>query len=44
MQHDGAVVVLEWISQENSTFQEESGAETMEIGGGGVKGGNLKGV
>ena len=42
--HAGAMTVPTWIVQSHNTMQEGSGAEATAFGGGGVKGGVLKGV
>ena len=44
VQYSGAMMVLEWIPQDNSAVQEGVREKTMAIGGGGGKGGDLNGV
>ena len=44
LQHDGDVAVPKRIAQVHITVQEGGGAEAMEFGSGGGKGGDLKGV
>ena len=44
VQYSGAMMVLEWIPQDNSAVQERVREKTMAIGGGGGKGGDLNGV
>ena len=44
VRNTGAVAVLDQIAQYHSRVQEGGGAEMTEFGGGGGKGGDLKGV
>ena len=44
VQHSGAIAVLERISKYESAVKEGGGAEMTAFGGGGVKGGDIKGV
>ena len=44
LQHAGAVAVLKQIAQEHIAVQVGGRAETAEFGGGGGKGGKLKGI